>query len=286
MVRNAVILLAALAAALAVTLPAATAASARVAALQVALRAHGFDTGPVDGVSGPLTVRAVKLLQERRGLPANGVVGPRTRRALGRLGRHRLGSRVLARGAVGWDVSQFQFLLAARGFAGGPVDGEFGARTEAAVRRLQRHAGLAVDGVAGAATVAAVRTPPPAIGLALVPPLHAFPGDGFGPRGARFHAGLDLPARYGTVVQAARGGRVAFAGFYAGYGNLVTLAHENGVRTIYAHLARIDVALQQRVAVGAPLGLVGATGTATGPHLHFEVRVRGAAVDPRPALGL
>jgi murein DD-endopeptidase MepM/ murein hydrolase activator NlpD len=78
---------------------------------------------------------------------------------------------------------------------------------------------------------------------------------------------------------------VTFAGFDDGYGQLVVLAHGSGVTTWYAHLSRIDVRLGACVAAGAGLGAVGATGRATGPHLHFEVRVRGAAVDPRPALG-
>ena len=286
MVSKAVIAIAALVVVLAVAPPAPAAGSAAVAALQVALHARGFDVGPIDGVGGPRTLRAVELLQARAGLARDGVVGPRTRRALGRLGRHRLGSRTLALDAAGWDVSQLQFLLATRGFAGGTFDGRFGARTEAAVRRFQRHVGLVVDGVAGAATIAAVRTPPPTIVIALTRPVVAVAADGFGPRGVRFHEGLDLPAPHGTVVRAAAAGRVSFAGVYPGYGNLVTIAHAGGVRTLYAHLARIHVALRQRVAVGAAIGTVGATGTATGPHLHFEVRVRGAAVDPRPALGL
>ena len=74
--------------ALALAVPAAAyAASADVAALQVALRARGFYAGGVDGVAGPATVAAVQRLQRRRGLPADGIAGPRTRRALGRRGR-------------------------------------------------------------------------------------------------------------------------------------------------------------------------------------------------------
>jgi murein DD-endopeptidase MepM/ murein hydrolase activator NlpD len=64
----------------------------------------------------------------------------------------------------------------------------------------------------------------------------------------------------------------------------VVVAHRAGVRSLYAHLARIDVRLGEQVESGFQVGLVGATGDATGPHLHFEVRVRGAAVDPLPAL--
>jgi peptidoglycan hydrolase-like protein with peptidoglycan-binding domain len=266
--------------------PAGAAGTSSVAALQVALRAHGFDTGGVDGLAGPRTQRAVRAFQARARLPVDGVVGPRTRRALGRFGRYSLGVRILRRGAVGWDVAELQFLLATRGFPSSTFDGSFGLRTLRAVRRFQRHVRLGVDGVVGPATIAALRRPPPVAGLALRRPVDTAPTDGFGPRGVRFHTGLDFPMPSGTPVRAARGGRVTFAAYYAGYGNLVSLAHENGVRTLYAHLQTIAVRLGARVAAGSVVGSVGATGTASGPHLHFEVRVRGAAVDPRPALGL
>jgi murein DD-endopeptidase MepM/ murein hydrolase activator NlpD len=79
---------------------------------------------------------------------------------------------------------------------------------------------------------------------------------------------------------------VVFAGSTAGgYGELVVIRHSLGVTTMYAHLSRVLVAPGEPVTVGSVLGLVGATGEATGPHLHFEVRVRGAAVDPLAALG-
>jgi murein DD-endopeptidase MepM/ murein hydrolase activator NlpD len=113
----------------------------------------------------------------------------------------------------------------------------------------------------------------------------ASPADRFGPRGNRFHTGLDFAVPAGTPVAAAAAGRVTYAGWHpGGWGKLVTVAHGNGVRTMYAHLERIDVAVGQNVTCGAALGLVGATGVATGPHLHFEVRLRGAAVDPLRAL--
>ena len=107
----------------------------------------------------------------------------------------------------------------------------------------------------------------------------------FGPRGYGFHAGVDLVAPAGAPVAAAAPGRVVWAGYRAGgWGLLVTIAHRDGVRTMYAHLSRVGVRLGERVAAGARVGRVGATGDATGPHLHFEVRLRGAAVDPLPAL--
>jgi murein DD-endopeptidase MepM/ murein hydrolase activator NlpD len=94
-----------------------------------------------------------------------------------------------------------------------------------------------------------------------------------------------MVAPTGTFVAAAGSGRVTYAGRLAGgWGNLVVVAHSNDVRTMYAHLSSVAVRLGARVAAGDRLGAVGATGDATGPHLHFEVRLRGAAVDPRPAL--
>jgi murein DD-endopeptidase MepM/ murein hydrolase activator NlpD len=110
-------------------------------------------------------------------------------------------------------------------------------------------------------------------------------GDRFGPRGDRFHSGLDFPAPYGATVRAAAAGRVLQAGWESGgYGYLVRIGHGKGVRTYYAHLSAITVRRGQWVRVGARVGRVGASGHATGPHLHFEVRVRGAAVNPLPAL--
>ena len=106
-------------------------------------------------------------------------------------------------------------------------------------------------------------------------------GDLFGPRGAGFHPGDDFPAPTGTPVHAARGGRVVSAGYYAdGYGDRVVIDHGSGVTSIYAHLSSIAVRLGDSVVTGETVGRVGATGFATGPHLHFEVRLRGAAVAP------
>jgi murein DD-endopeptidase MepM/ murein hydrolase activator NlpD len=265
--------------------PAAGSRDAGIAALQVALHAKGLYAGTIDGLRGPGTTAAVKRFQRRAGLPVDGVAGPRTRRALGRYGRHLLGSRSLALGAAGWDVAALQFLLAWHGFPSATFDGGLGVHTERALRRFQRWAGLTPDGVSGASTLAALRRPPPRCPLALAWPLAAPVGDLFGPRGMSFHAGIDLIAGRGTPVGAAASGRVVFAGFAAGgWGNLVIVAHASGVRTMYAHLSGFTVRPGQAVGTGARLGTVGATGRASGPHLHFEVRVRGAAVDPRPAL--
>jgi murein DD-endopeptidase MepM/ murein hydrolase activator NlpD len=272
---------------LAVGVPAATAAAARpgVAALQVALRAKGLYTATVDGVSGPLTHDAVRRFQARRGLAVDGIAGPQTRRALGWRGRPRLGSRALTPGARGWDVAALQFLLATRGFAAGSFDGVLGPRGDAAVRRFQAWAGLAADGVAGPATLAALRRPPPGSPLRFAAPLVGPHGDGFGPRGDSIHTGLDYPVPAGTRVGAAGGGCVQSAGWDSGgYGNLVVLGHRAGMTSWYAHLATIAVRPGECVATGERIGTVGATGRATGPHLHFELRLRGAAIDPLTGL--
>ncbi len=254
---------------------------ARVAALQSALQARGLYAGPIDGVRGRRTVVAIRAAQRRARITVDGIAGPVTRRAL-RL--RELGSRPLALGASGPDVLELQWALAAHGFPSGVFDGRLGPHTAAALHRYQLWAGLSADWVAGPQTARALRGPPPRSPRRLAWPLVGPLGDRFGPRGARFHAGIDIVAPTGQGVVAAGPGRVTYAGFRDGWGLEVTVAHGDGVRTMYAHLSRIEVHAGERVQSGFQLGRVGATGEATGPHLHFEVRVRGAAVDPLGAL--
>jgi murein DD-endopeptidase MepM/ murein hydrolase activator NlpD len=255
-----------------------------VAALQVALNARGIYAGTIDGERGPSTTAAVAEFQRRRGLAVDGVAGPATRAALGRRGRPAYGSRVLGYGAFGWDVAALQFNLAWHGFPSGPMDGRFGPRLDSALRRYQTWAGLTADGFAGRSTYTALRRPPARSSLDVHWPLALPVGDPFGPRGTRFHPGIDIPAAQGTPIHAARRGRVVFAGPGSTYGLLVVIAHGRGVETWYAHLSRIDVGVGSYVGRRRVIGLVGSTGESTGPHLHFEVRVRGAAVDPIRAL--
>jgi peptidoglycan hydrolase-like protein with peptidoglycan-binding domain len=260
-------------------------ASGQVAALQVALRAERLDTGPVDGVAGPATAAGVRALQARRGLAVDGVAGARTRRALGRRGRPGYGARTMTSGDQGWDVAALQFELAAHGFPSGSVDGGFGARTAAALRRFQAWAGLAPDGAAGPGTRAALARPVPRSPLRFVPPVAARLGDRFGPRGDRLHSGVDYEAPQGLRVGAAGRGCVRFAGWDAGgYGNLVVIAHRAGMTSWYAHLDTIAVRPGQCVPATWRIGTVGATGRAFGPHLHFELRLRGAVIDPLTGL--
>ena len=99
-----------------------------------------------------------------------------------------------------------------------------------------------------------------------------------------FHPGIDLAAPPGTTILAFRPGVVTQSGWAAGYGRLVTIEHEDGTESLYAHCAKSLVQPGVRVEAGAPIALVGTTGRSTGPHLHFEIRKNGEAVDPVPFL--
>lgn len=126
-------------------------------------------------------------------------------------------------------------------------------------------------------------------GLASAPPSSAGPlswpvsgsvSSNFGPRWGRQHNGIDISANTGTPVIAAGSGRVVAAGSSGGFGNLVLIDHGGGVVTAYAHLNSINVSSGQQIGAGNSVGTVGCTGSCTGPHLHFEVRVGGVAYDP------
>ncbi|MDW8369378.1 MAG: M23 family metallopeptidase [Geminicoccaceae bacterium] len=123
--------------------------------------------------------------------------------------------------------------------------------------------------------------------LPLRPPLEPVViASGFGPRTSPFtgrpsrHEGIDLVAAAGSIVRASGHGTVRRAQRDGPFGLLVELDHGGGLTTRYAHLARTFVRVGQRVPAGAAIGLVGNTGRSTGPHLHYEVRVAGAAQDP------
>lgn len=103
---------------------------------------------------------------------------------------------------------------------------------------------------------------------------------GYGPRWGRQHAGIDMAGPVGTPIYAAGEGVVTFAGWQRGYGNVIKVEHALGTETRYAHLSRIAVKRGQKVSRGARIGDMGNTGRSTGPHLHYEVRVNGKAVNP------
>lgn len=102
----------------------------------------------------------------------------------------------------------------------------------------------------------------------------------FGYRWGRMHKGIDLGGPSGTPIAAAKAGRVISTGYAGAYGNLTLVDHGDGVVTAYAHQSRIDVSSGEWVERGERIGLVGNTGRSTGPHLHFETRVNGVAVNP------
>jgi LysM repeat protein/peptidoglycan hydrolase-like protein with peptidoglycan-binding domain len=197
-VRRTVVIVVAAAVALALAGPAAAAPSARIAALQVALRAHGLYPGVVDGVSGPLTRKAVLTFQRTHRIRTTGKVGMATRCKLGKLGSPLLGKRTLTRGRVGWDVASLEFQLRPFGLPAKRVDGRFDAVTAAALRRFQRSRGLAPDGIAGIRTFRALvrgavkkKAPPAKLRIHTVRP-----GEGF----------TQIARRYG--VKAAKLARV------------------------------------------------------------------------------
>jgi murein DD-endopeptidase MepM/ murein hydrolase activator NlpD len=103
---------------------------------------------------------------------------------------------------------------------------------------------------------------------------------------AKFHRGTDFRAKHGTPVYAAGAGRVVFTGQQHGYGNIVYVDHGGGVVTRYAHLQRFEIQRGALVEAGRLIGRVGSTGRATGPHLHFEVRLGDRAVEPSLAMAI
>lgn len=111
----------------------------------------------------------------------------------------------------------------------------------------------------------------------------------FGARWSGFipevHRGVDLQASEGTPVRAMASGRIRYAGWMNGFGNVVWITHRGDVLSLYAHLSDIDVVTGAEVTRGDLVGISGSTGTVTGPHLHFEVWKNGRQVDPVRYLG-
>ncbi len=123
-------------------------------------------------------------------------------------------------------------------------------------------------------------------GTGWLKPTNGWMSSGFGNRvhpvfrTVRLHAGVDLAAYAGTPIIASRGGTVTFTGWMSGYGQTVIVYHGGGVASLYAHMSAILVGSDSYVAQGQEIGRVGMTGTATGPHLHFEVRIDGVPNNP------
>ncbi|MDZ4823728.1 MAG: M23 family metallopeptidase [Flavobacteriales bacterium] len=102
----------------------------------------------------------------------------------------------------------------------------------------------------------------------------------FGPRWGRMHLGIDIDLETGDEVKAAFEGMVRIAQNHPSYGNVVVIRHNNGLETLYAHLSKLGVQPGESLQAGDIIGLGGSTGRSTGPHLHFEVRYLGEAINP------
>jgi peptidoglycan hydrolase-like protein with peptidoglycan-binding domain len=137
-------------------LPAVADANAQQAGVQVALRALGLYSGPIDGIIGPQTVAGIRTAQRHAHLQATGLLDARTRDSFGPLGRPLFGSRILRRGDFGLDVSVVEYLLLRRGEYDGALDGYLGPEVQQAVKRFQKRVKLTPDGVVGPRTRAAL----------------------------------------------------------------------------------------------------------------------------------
>ncbi|MFM9019122.1 MAG: peptidoglycan DD-metalloendopeptidase family protein [Actinomycetota bacterium] len=216
-------------------------------------------------------------------------------------------------GARGGSVAGLQRALRKRGIKV-KVSGTYDARTRAGVRALQRRIGVRPTGIANAAllkrlgvTVRSVATTPgpeAARGIdgafaeypvpepddatpsaaGFIWPANGVVSSPFGPRWGRMHEGLDIAAPAGRPIRAAKAGVVMSASPEGAYGNLVVIDHGNGETTRYGHMSAFQVAKGEAVPIGHVIGLVGSTGRSTGNHLHFEIRINGVAMDPRPYL--
>lgn len=94
------------------------------------------------------------------------------------------------------------------------------------------------------------------------------------------HSGIDIAAPMGSKISSALGGVVKFAGVVDGYGNTIIISHDNGMETLYGHCSKLEVKAGDKVEAKQEIGKVGSTGRSTGPHVHFEVRINGSAVNP------
>ena len=118
-------------------------------------------------------------------------------------------------------------------------------------------------------------------------PIYGYVRSGYGwrthplKRSKQFHKGIDIPAWIGAPVQATADGYVEFSGWGGGYGWIVVLSHKFGYKTIYAHLSEIEVNRGRKVFKGQIIGKIGTSGLSTGPHVHYEIRHRRKALEPR-----
>jgi murein DD-endopeptidase MepM/ murein hydrolase activator NlpD len=146
------------------------------------------------------------------------------------------------------------------------------AETQTYVRRIRAYMAEFTDPAGGMGV--------PATSGPWVVPLIRRLTSGFGPRWGAFHSGVDVAAPIGTPIVAAAAGTVVAAGPASGYGLWVKIDHGGGVVTVYGHVDQYSVSIDQVVQPGLPIATVGNRGNSTGPHLHFQIEVNGAPVDP------
>ena len=183
---------------------------------------------------------------------------------------------------LGLNPSRMLALLDDKSAMGGPLISLSGSDEEALDPRFER---LALSLARMDALERGLQGIPQVLpaGLARISSGFGYRSDPFN-GGAAFHAGLDFRGPTGAPIYAAADGRVSFVGRRPGYGKVVEVDHGNGLLTRYAHMSAFRSRVGQQVAAGQLIGAVGSTGRSTGPHLHFEVRLHGKPVNPRPFL--
>jgi murein DD-endopeptidase MepM/ murein hydrolase activator NlpD len=289
-----------------------------VASVQERLNAVDRAGLAVDGIYGPLTRAAVESFQRSRSLPPSGMVDTSTWRALFRATVTVVDAGTPAAAAVQAaageaptpavrpapraQASQRALRLAPDSDAS-PVSPGVPAKAETVEVPEDVSAQTPTREPAAPEAVPAPRDPrPQSRPQAPRRPAPSPGGDGCGSgriswpvrgtitgrfgenRGDHYHAGLDIATAAGTAIRAAACGTVSSAGYAGGYGNMVCIRHSAGISTCYAHMSRIGASTGRYVRVGDVIGYVGCTGSCTGPHVHFEVRVNGRATNPLPYL--
>lgn len=211
----------------------------------------------------------------------------RLARTTGTLRERAAQSRRLAHMEETRDQS-FDVLLVKATFDGGEsIVSEDAARALEQLAWLDGQAAAASDSIAVLNVLLEERPSGVSFGPPTVWPVRGLVTSPFGARtspygeGREMHPGIDISAHYGLPVTATGSGEVIFAGRDPGYGSLVIIDHGGQLDTLYAHLSAFYVREGQTVHRGQPIGAIGATGRATGTHLHYEVRINGSPVDPR-----
>lgn len=123
------------------------------------------------------------------------------------------------------------------------------------------------------------------LGMTFIKPVSGVLTSRFGGRWGTTHTGVDIGTATGTNIKAANGGTVIFSGWKGSLGKLVVISHGNGIQTYYGHCSSLLVSAGETVSAGQAIAKVGSTGRSTGPHLHFEIRVNGSAINPQSYIG-